>query len=90
LMYHKITHFPSPKGILKLANHNRKFTQTRCLYGHSYSAPTPTINTPSNKLDSQSLKPLLFISATRGVDFSTTLLLPLHLTQPFLSIMVNY
>ncbi len=44
-MYHKITHFPSPKGILKLANHNWKLTQTRGFYGHSYSAPTPMINT---------------------------------------------
>ena len=45
LMYYKITHFPIPKGILKLANHNWKLTQTQRFYGHSYSAPTPTINT---------------------------------------------
>jgi hypothetical protein len=46
-MYHKITHFPSPKGTLKLADHNWKLTQTRHFYGHSYSAsaPTPTIHT---------------------------------------------
>jgi hypothetical protein len=44
-MYHQITHFPSPKGILKLTDHNWKLTQTRRFYGHSYSAPTPTINT---------------------------------------------
>ena len=43
-MYHKITHFPSLNG-LKLADHNWKFTQKRCFYGHSYSAPTPMINT---------------------------------------------
>jgi len=44
-MYNKITHFPGPKGILKLADHNWKLTQTRQFYRHSYSAPTPTINT---------------------------------------------
>ena len=46
-MYHKVTHFPSPKGTLKLADHNWKLTQTRHFYGHSYSAsaPTPTIHT---------------------------------------------
>ena len=43
-MYYKITHFPSPKGNLELANHNWKLTQTQWFYGHSYSAPTPTIN----------------------------------------------
>jgi hypothetical protein len=45
LMYSKITHFPSPKGILKIADHNWKLTQTQQFYGHSYSAPTPTIST---------------------------------------------
>jgi hypothetical protein len=44
-MYHKITHFPSPKGILKLTDHNWKLTQTWPFYGHSFSAPTLTINT---------------------------------------------
>ena len=44
-MYHKITHFPSPKGILKLADHNWKLTQMLQFCGHSYSAPTPTIDT---------------------------------------------
>jgi hypothetical protein len=44
-MYNKITHFPSPKGTLKLADHNWKLTQTQRFYGHSYSAPTPTIHT---------------------------------------------
>jgi hypothetical protein len=43
-MYHKITHFSSPKGILKLTNHNWELTQMQHFYGHSYSAPTPTIN----------------------------------------------
>ena len=28
LMYSKITHFPSPKGILKIAGHNWKLIQT--------------------------------------------------------------
>jgi hypothetical protein len=32
-------------GTLKLADHNWKLTQTRRFYGHSYSAPTPTIHT---------------------------------------------
>ena len=43
LMYSKIMQFPSPKGVLTLANHNRKTKSTRQFYGHSYSAPTPTI-----------------------------------------------
>jgi hypothetical protein len=34
LMYSKITHFPSPKGILKIADHNWKLTQTQQFYGH--------------------------------------------------------
>jgi len=44
-MYSKITTFPSPKGILKLADQNWKISKTRAFYGHSYSAPTPTIHT---------------------------------------------
>jgi hypothetical protein len=44
-LYSKITTFPSPKGILKLADHNWKISITRAFYGHSYSAPTPTIHT---------------------------------------------
>jgi hypothetical protein len=43
LMYSKIMRFPSPKGVLTLADHNWKTTSTRQFYGHSYSAPTPTI-----------------------------------------------
>jgi hypothetical protein len=43
-MYHKITHFPSPKGIL-ISPTIIELTQTRRFYWHSYSAPTPTINT---------------------------------------------
>ena len=43
LMYSKIMQFPSPKGVLTLADHNWKTTSTRQFYGHSYSAPTPTI-----------------------------------------------
>jgi hypothetical protein len=45
LMYSKIMHFPSPKGVLTLDNHNWKNTQSRQFYGHSYFAPTLTINT---------------------------------------------
>jgi hypothetical protein len=44
-MYSKITTFPSPKGILKLADHNWKISKAGPFYGHSYSAPTPTIHT---------------------------------------------
>jgi len=44
-MYHKITHFLSPKGILKLADHNWKITQTWHFYRRSYSALAPIINT---------------------------------------------
>jgi hypothetical protein len=87
-MYHKITRFPSPKGILKLAGHNWKLTQTRRFYGYP-TLPQHQRSTPSNKSDSQSLTHSLFIFATPDEDFSTTLLLPLHPTPPFLSIMVN-
>jgi hypothetical protein len=45
LMYSKITTFPSPKGILKIADHNWTLTKNCAFYGHSYSAPTPTIHT---------------------------------------------
>lgn len=45
LMYSRITTFPSPKGILKIADHNWSLNKTRAFYGHSYSAPTPTIHT---------------------------------------------
>ncbi len=45
LMYSKITAFSSPKGILKLADHNWKISKTRAFYGHSYSVRTPTIHT---------------------------------------------
>jgi hypothetical protein len=44
-VYSKITTFTSPKGILKLADHKWKISITRAFYGHSYSAPTPTIHT---------------------------------------------
>jgi hypothetical protein len=43
LTYSKIMQFPSSKGILTLADHNWKTTSTQQFYGHSYSAPTPTI-----------------------------------------------
>jgi hypothetical protein len=44
-MYSKVMHFPSPKGVLKLAGHNWKTTQSHQFYGHLCSAPTPTITT---------------------------------------------
>jgi len=44
-IYSKLTCFPSPKGILNLADHNWKTTHSRQFYGHLYSAPTPTITT---------------------------------------------
>jgi hypothetical protein len=72
-MYHQITHFPSPKGILKLTDHNWKLTQTRRFYGHSYSAPTPTINTLQEiGLTITKAKNSLFIFATRDKDFLCT------------------
>ena len=56
----------------------------------THSPPQHQRSTPFNKLDSQSLRPLLFIFATCDEDFSTTLLLPLYSTPLFLSIMVNW
>ena len=44
-MYNKLLQYPSPKGILLLANHNWSLYPTRRFYGHSYLAPTPSITT---------------------------------------------
>jgi hypothetical protein len=44
-MYTKLLQYPSPKGILLLANHNWSLHPTRRFYGHSYLAPTPSITT---------------------------------------------
>jgi len=44
-MYHKLLQYPSPNGILLLANHNWSLYPTRRFYGHSYLAPTPSITT---------------------------------------------
>jgi hypothetical protein len=45
LVYSEIMQFPSPKGVLILADHNWKTTQSCQFCGHSYSATTPTITT---------------------------------------------
>jgi hypothetical protein len=45
LMYSKIMRFPSPKRVLTLADHNWQPTPPCQFYGHSYSAPIPTITT---------------------------------------------
>jgi hypothetical protein len=44
-MYNKLLQYPSPKGILLLANHNWSLYSTCRFYGHSYLAPTPSITT---------------------------------------------
>ena len=44
-MYNQLLQYPSPKGILLLANHNWSLYPTRRFYGHSYLAPTPSITT---------------------------------------------
>jgi hypothetical protein len=45
-MYTQLLQYPSPKGILLLANHNWSLhPTTRRFYGHSYLAPTPSITT---------------------------------------------
>jgi hypothetical protein len=44
-MYSKLFQYPSPKGILRLAEHNWKSSPTRQFYDHSYLAPTPSITT---------------------------------------------
>ena len=43
--YTKLLQYPSPKDILLLANHNWSLHPTRCFYGQSYLAPTPSITT---------------------------------------------
>ena len=45
IMYSKLLSFPSPKGLFKLADHNWKANPSRRFFGHSYSAPTPSITT---------------------------------------------
>jgi hypothetical protein len=44
-MYTQLLQYPSPKGILLLANHNWLLHPTHRFYGHSYLAPTPSITT---------------------------------------------
>ncbi len=44
-MYTKLLQYSSPKGILRLANHNWSLHPTQHFYGHSYLAPTPSITT---------------------------------------------
>jgi hypothetical protein len=44
-IYTKLLQYPSPKGILLLANHNWSLHPTRRFNGHSYLAPTPSITT---------------------------------------------
>jgi hypothetical protein len=41
----KLLSFPSPKGLFQLADHNWKANPSHHLFGHSYSAPTPSIAT---------------------------------------------
>ncbi len=44
-MYKCITTFPSPTGILQLADNNWTTHRPRRFFGHSYSSPTPSIST---------------------------------------------
>jgi hypothetical protein len=45
-MYSRIISYPSPKGILTLADHNWKHNNpTGRFFGNSYTSPTPTIFT---------------------------------------------
>ena len=44
-MYSKHLHYPSPKGVLRLADHNWSTSHTHQFYDHSYLAPTPSITT---------------------------------------------
>jgi hypothetical protein len=45
LMYSKLLHYPSPKGVLCITDHNWLASPTRRFYNHSYLAPTPSIST---------------------------------------------
>ena len=45
IMAFKATTAPCPLGILQTADHVWKENQTRPFYGHSYTAPTPSIHT---------------------------------------------
>ena len=44
-MYSRLLQYPSPKGILLLAEHNWRNSPTRRFYDNSYLAPTPSITT---------------------------------------------
>ena len=44
-MYKRITTFPSPTGILQLADYNWTIHQPCHFFGHSYSSPIPSIST---------------------------------------------
>ena len=44
-MYSKLFQYPSPKGILRLAEHNWNSSPTRQFYDHLYLGPTPSITT---------------------------------------------
>ncbi len=44
-MYRRATNFPCPLDILTCASVNWQQTKTRRFYGHSYTAPNPTIST---------------------------------------------
>ena len=44
-MYSRLLQYPSPKGVLLLAEHNWRNSPTRRFYDNSYLAPTPSITT---------------------------------------------
>ena len=47
-MHRRVTSFPSPVGILPHADRVWSTTQPRTFYGHSYTAPTPSLSTLQN------------------------------------------
>ena len=44
-MHRRVTSFPSPIGIFPHADHAWSTTRTRRFFGHSFTAPTPSITT---------------------------------------------
>ena len=59
-MYSKLMCFPSPKGVLNLANHNWKTTQSHQFCSHSYSAQPP-LSPHSNNMDLLSQKHIRYV-----------------------------
>jgi hypothetical protein len=101
-MYHRATNFPSPLGILHTADYHWKATTTsqrdRQFFGHSHTAPTPSITT-TQLIGLGIVKGLShhILKSTRNLVFSSAhppfdlmdFLLPKHLECPEITNLAN-